>query len=105
MIATDLGEAAGSVDRGIGAGVGMLGGAAAASAASGLPKKMVVGASDTMVYGMHTRTRRQEPDTLLFAVPHSGLKAIVHQRVNVRVLELIHPAPLCHDSLITDLGT
>jgi hypothetical protein len=42
-----------------------------------------------MVYGMHTRSRRREPDTILFAVPRAGLTANVHQRVNVRVLELI----------------
>jgi hypothetical protein len=90
MIATDLGDVAGSVGRGIGAGVGMLGGTAAASAATGLPKKMVVGALDTTVYGMHTSTRSREPDALLFVVQRAGLKVIVHQRVNVRVLELIH---------------
>jgi hypothetical protein len=51
---------------------------------------MVVGASDTTVDGMHARTRSRECDALLFVVPRAGLKVIVHQRVNVRVLELIH---------------
>jgi hypothetical protein len=38
---------------------------------------------------MHSRSRRTEPDEILFAVPREGMTAEVHQRVNVRVLELI----------------
>jgi hypothetical protein len=46
--------------------------------------------SDTTVYGVHARTRHTAPDSLLFALPRSAVTVQVHQRVNVRVLELIH---------------
>ena len=53
---------------------------------------MLVGASDTMVYGftMPAGGRRGEPHDLVFQVPRDGLRVMVHNRVNVRVLELIH---------------
>jgi hypothetical protein len=35
--------------------------------------------------------RTKEPHQLLFQVPRAGLEVKVHKRVNVRVLELIHP--------------
>jgi hypothetical protein len=37
-------------------------------------------------------TRHSEPSDLVFQVPRAGLTAKVHQRVNVRVLELIDTA-------------
>ena len=79
----------GSVGSSIGIGAGMLGGRAAGRAASGLPARMLVAVSDTMVYGLEARTRRSDPERLVFALPRSVLTATVHQRVNVRVLELI----------------
>ena len=57
--------------------------------AAGLPRTVFIAVSDKTVYGMHSRSRRAEPDEILFAVPRAGLTAVVHQRVNVRVLELI----------------
>jgi len=42
-----------------------------------------------MVYGTAMRSRRREPDEPVFALPRSAVTAKVHQRVNVRVLELI----------------
>ena len=48
---------------------------------------MVVGVSETMVYGF--AGNRAHPKALAFRVPRGGLEAKVHQRVNVRVLELI----------------
>jgi hypothetical protein len=50
---------------------------------------MIVAVSESTVYGMHSRSRRHEPDEVLFTLPRAQLTAKVHQRVNVRVLELI----------------
>ena len=50
---------------------------------------MLVGVSATNVYGFAGRSRRAEPSDLVFQVPREGLTVKVHQRVNVRVLELI----------------
>jgi len=75
---------------GVGLGAGVIAGSKASAAASGLPERVMLAVSDRMVYGMHARTRRQEPDAILFTVPREGLEAKVHQRVNVRVLELIN---------------
>ena len=80
-----LGEAGSAA----GLGVGSLAGMHAADARSGLPETMLVGVSATMVYGFAAPTRRSEPTALVFQVPRAGLTAKVHQRVNVRVLELI----------------
>ena len=90
MLGSDLGDAAGSLAGGLALGAGMIAGSRANAAASGLPRTMMVGVSDTTVYGMHARSRREEPDAIVFAVPRADLTALVHQRVNVRVLELIH---------------
>jgi hypothetical protein len=89
LIGGDIGDAAGGIAGGIGVGAGILAGSAASSAASGLPANLMVAVSETRVYGMHARSRRHEPDEILFDVPRAGLTAKVHQRVNVRVLELI----------------
>jgi hypothetical protein len=51
---------------------------------------MLVGVTPTMVYGFAARSRRSEPTALVFQAPRAGLSVKVHQRVNVRVLELIH---------------
>lgn len=83
-----LGGAGGS----IGTGAGSLAGMRAADAASGLPDKMLVGVSETTVYGFAAPTRHDEPTGLVFRLPRAGLTAKVHPRVNVRVLELIDDA-------------
>jgi hypothetical protein len=80
-----LGEAGSAA----GLGVGSLAGMHSADARSGLPETMLVGVSATMVYGFAAPTRRSEPTALVLQVPRAGLTAKVHQRVNVRVLELI----------------
>jgi hypothetical protein len=80
-----LGEAGSAA----GLGVGSLAGMHSADARSGLPETMLVGVSATMVYGFAAPTRRGDPTALVFQVPRAGLTARVHQRVNVRVLELI----------------
>jgi len=76
----------------VGAEAGSLAGAHAADARAGLPAKMLVGVSATTVYGFAAPTRRDEPTVLVFQILRSGLTANVHQRVNVRVLELIDNA-------------
>jgi hypothetical protein len=73
-----------------GLGAGSIAGRRAAGAASGLPENMLVGVTPTMVYGFAARSRRSEPTALVFQAPRAGLSVKVHQRVNVRVLELIH---------------
>jgi hypothetical protein len=90
ILGSSIGDAVGgSAGDAIGFGVGVLGGRAASRASSGLPAHLLVAISDTMVYGMAMRTRRKQPKELLFALPRSAVTAKVHQRVNVRVLELI----------------
>jgi hypothetical protein len=90
ILGSTVGDAlGGSVGSAIGIGAGMLGGRAAGQASSGLPARLLVAVSDTMVYGLDARTRHSDPDRLLFGLPRSAVTAKVHQRVNVRVLELI----------------
>ena len=90
LVGSSIGDVVGgSVGDAIGFGVGVMGGREATRAASGLPAHLLVAVSDTMVYGMAMRSRHKEPDALVFALPRSAVTAKVHQRVNVRVLELI----------------
>jgi hypothetical protein len=86
----ELGGQLGGVGEAIGVGVGSLGGMDAADAASGLPAEMLVAVSPTTVYGFAAATRRSEPSALVFRVERRGLDVKVHQRANVRILELIH---------------
>lgn len=87
LIGGDLGDTFGSAVGGIGTAGGYLAGTRAHDAASGLPERMVVGVSETAIYGF--AGNRAHPKALVFRVPREGLEAQVHQRVNVRVLELI----------------
>jgi hypothetical protein len=76
---------------------------------------MLVGVSATTVYGLAASTRHSEPTELVFQVPRVGLSVEVHQRVNVRVLELIDEAtgsrielegnrlPMTHSADVIDL--
>jgi hypothetical protein len=57
--------------------------------ASGLPKSILVAVSAENVYGFDAPTRRAEPRGLVFKLKRSDLQAKVHQRFNVRILELI----------------
>ena len=79
----DAGDAAGTV-------IGAIAGSLAHDAATGLPEKMLVGVSKTAVYGVDAATRHSEPTAVVFQVERAGLGVKVHQRANVRVLELIH---------------
>jgi hypothetical protein len=78
----------GNVAGSIGTAVGSLGGMHAHDAATGLPEWMLIGVTDSTVYGFAGR-RSKEPTNLVFEVPRTGLEVKVHKRVNVRVLELI----------------
>ena len=88
----EAGRALGGAADAVGTAAGSLAGMNAADAASGLPETMLVGVTATTVYGFAGRSRHAVPTELVFQVPHSGLQAKVHQRVNVRVLELIDEA-------------
>jgi hypothetical protein len=92
LVGGDAGGVIGGVAEGVGVAAGSLAGARAADAATGLPAKMLVAVSDTMVYGFAAATRHSEPTALTFQLPRGGITAKVHQRVNVRVLEVIDNA-------------
>jgi hypothetical protein len=87
LIGGDIGDSIGSPAGGIGTAGGYIAGTRAHDAASGLPERMVVGVSETTIYGF--AGNRAHPKALAFRVPRAGLEAKLHQRVNVRVLELI----------------
>ena len=89
FIGSEVGGELGGVGDAIGTVGGYAAGSRAADAASGLPSEMLVGVSATNVYGFAGRSRRAEPSDLVFQLPRAGLTVKVHQRVNVRVLELI----------------
>ena len=89
LLGGDAGGVLGAVGDAVGTGVGALAGMHAADARSGLPDQMLIGVSETTVYGFAAPTRHSEPTALAFQVPRAGVTAKVHQRVNVRVLELI----------------
>jgi hypothetical protein len=84
-LAGGLGDAADSVAT--------VGGAIAGSrmhdAASGLPRSILVGVTDTHVYGFAAAHRSSPAGALVFQVPRDQIEVKVHQRVNVRVLELV----------------
>jgi len=87
LIGGDIGDSLGSTVGSIATAGGYLAGTKGHDAASGLPERMVVGVSETTVYGF--AGNRAHPKALAFRVAREGLEAKVHQRVNVRVLELI----------------
>ena len=91
-----VGDAAGGIGGDIAEVAGMTAGALAggqmADARSGLPSFMLIGVSDKAVYGFAGRSRSKEPTELAFQVGREGLSVNVHQRANVRVLELIDDA-------------
>jgi hypothetical protein len=89
LVGSDAGGALGRVGEDVGLAAGSIAGMHAADAASGLPGWMLLGVTNSTVYGFAGRSRRKEPTDLVFQVPRAGLTAKVHQRVNVRVLELI----------------
>jgi hypothetical protein len=91
LAAGELGGAAGSVGEAVGELAGVAGGQKANAAATGLPEWMLVGVTADAVYGFDGRSRSKEPGAIVFRAERTGLEVEVHRRVNVRVLELIHP--------------
>lgn len=78
------------VPGGVGTAGGALAGMKTVAANSPVPERCMVAASKTRVYGFDTeRDHGRMPTALVFAVAREGLEAKVHQRFNVRVLELI----------------
>ena len=90
LVGSEAGGLLGEAGEAAGLGMGSVAGMHAAGARSGLPDRMLVGVTATTVYGFAAATRHSEPTALVFQVPREGLTVKVHQRVNVRVLELIH---------------
>ena len=88
LIGGDAGDMLGNLGGAVGTAAGSIAGMHAADHASGLPGLMLVGVSANTVYGFAAKSRRKVTG-LAFKVDRAGLTAKVHQRVNVRVLELI----------------
>ena len=87
----EVGGVAGSVGEAVGTAAGVAGGMRANEATQGMPQWMLVGVTADAVYGFDGRSRSKTPGTLVFRAERAGLEVKVHKRVNVRVLELIHP--------------
>jgi hypothetical protein len=87
----EVGELGGAAGEAVGEITGVAGGMRANAAASGMPQWMLVGVTADAVYGFDGRSRSKEPGAMVFKAERAGLEVKVHQRVNVRVLELIHP--------------
>ena len=68
---------------------GSIAGAHAHDATIGLPSNLLVGVTDTHVYGFGAPTRHSPAQQLAFRVPRAELEVKLHQRVNVRIFELI----------------
>lgn len=117
MAGADAGDAIGGGAGGVGLSAGLLAGKAANAETSGLAAEMFIAVSESAVYGMSTRSRRSEPDAILFTLPRDRLTAQVHQRVSVRVLELVdtetgakvelegNRLPITHSKDVIDLLT
>jgi hypothetical protein len=71
---------------------GALAGARVHDAASGLPGSMLVGVTASHVYGFAAAHRSSPAGAVVFAVPRDRIEVKVHQRVNVRILELVDDA-------------
>jgi hypothetical protein len=91
MAGGEVGELGGAAGEAIGEIAGVAGGMRANAAGSGMPQWMLVGVTADAVYGFEGRSRSKEPGALIFKAERAGLEVKVHKRVNVRVLELIHP--------------
>jgi hypothetical protein len=87
----EVGGATGSIGEAVGEVAGVAGGMRANEASSGMPQWMIVAVTPEAVYGFDGRSRSKTPGALVFAAQRADLEVKVHQRVNVRVLELIHP--------------
>jgi hypothetical protein len=79
------------VGGGIGAAGGALAGMKAVDAAASTPERCMVAVTPGKVYGFDTERGKggRVPTRVVFAVDRAALEVRVHQRFNVRVLELI----------------
>jgi hypothetical protein len=91
MIGDSLAGGAGLADSVATTG-GAFAGARLHDAASGLPANMLVGVTATHVYGFAAPHRSSPAGGLVFGLSRDRLEVTVHQRVNVRVLELVDTA-------------
>jgi hypothetical protein len=89
MLGDTLTSTLGGLGDAIGTAGGALGGARLHDAASGLPDRMLVGVTATHVCGFAAATRHSAAGPIVFRVRRADVEALVHQRVNVRVLELV----------------
>ena len=82
--------------EGLGGSVATAGGAIAGAhlhdASSGLPGTLLVGVTAAHVYGFDSPSRHRPAGALVFGVARDRLSVEVHQRVNVRILELVDTA-------------
>jgi hypothetical protein len=90
LAGSSVGEVGGSVGESVGEIAGVAGGMGANAASQGMPQWMLVGVTADSVYGFEGRSRSKTPGALIFEAKRSDLDVKIHQRVNVRVLELIH---------------
>jgi hypothetical protein len=79
------------IGGGIGAAGGALAGMKAVDAAASTPERCMVAVTAAKVYGFDTERGKggRVPTTAVFGVDREALEVKVHQRFNVRVLELI----------------
>jgi hypothetical protein len=87
----EVGSAVGSVGETVGEIAGVAEGMGANEASRGMPQWMLVGVTSNAVYGFDGRSRSKAPGAMVFRLGRTGLEVKVHRRVNVRVVELIHP--------------
>ncbi len=79
----------GGLASGVGTAGGAIAGGHALDAASGLPERTIVAVTESAVFGFDSeRAHGRTPTRLVVALPRAGLTTQVHQRVNVRILEL-----------------
>jgi hypothetical protein len=88
MAGSSVGSLAGAAGEVVGGAAGIAGGMEADAAARGLPEYMLVGVTDDAVYGFEGAMKKAGRKA--FQIPREGLEAKVHQRVDVKVLELIN---------------
>jgi len=89
MIGDSLMDGLGGVADSVATVGGALAGARIHDAASGLPGNMLVGVTPTRVYGFAAAHRSSPAGALVFGVARDQIEVKVHQRVNVRILELV----------------
>lgn len=93
LVGGGIGDELGSAAGGVGTVGGYVAGTHAADAASGLPERTIVAVSATHVYLLASHHEGGTAPTELFAtLLRENMETKVHQRVNVRVLEIIDRA-------------